>query len=131
MLAAQLRNNVRLVRFEAGHIEINPDDQAASDLANRVGRLLGDWTGRRWVVSVSQTGGAPSLGEQAVMAVEARKADAASDPLVRAVLDTFPGAEIVEVRELPGAVPATGEGAEASAPDAPHDPDDDAPWEEA
>ncbi|MDA0701741.1 MAG: DNA polymerase III subunit gamma/tau [Proteobacteria bacterium] len=134
LLAAQLRNNVRLVRFEAGHIEINPDDQAASDLANRVGRMLTDWTGRRWIVSVSQAEGAPSLRDQARMAVEARKADAASDPVVRAVLEEFPGAEIVEVRELPGTAPveAADEAGDILAPESSIDPDDDdAPWEDA
>ncbi|MBT5414385.1 MAG: DNA polymerase III subunit gamma/tau, partial [Rhodospirillaceae bacterium] len=135
LLAAQLRNNVRLVRFEAGHIEINPDDQAASDLANRVGRMLTDWTGRRWVVSVSQAEGAPSLRDQARLEVEARKADAASDPVVRAVLDEFPGAEIVEVRELPGASPvepAEDAGDRAGLEEVPVDPDDDddPPWED-
>jgi DNA polymerase-3 subunit gamma/tau len=136
LLAAQLRNNVRLVRFEAGHIEINPDEQAASDLANRVGRLLTDWTGRRWIVSVSRAEGAPSLRDQARMAVEARKADAASDPVVRAVLEEFPGAEIVEVRELQGAAPVEtngdmGESGDILAPESAIDPDDDAPWEDA
>ncbi len=134
LLAAQLRNNVRLVRFETGHIEINPDDQAASDLANRVGRMLTDWTGRRWIVSVSQAEGAPSLRDQARMAVDARKVDAASDPVVRAVLEEFPGAEIVEVRELPGAAPveAVDEAGDILAPESFIDPDDDgAPWEDA
>jgi DNA polymerase-3 subunit gamma/tau len=98
--------------------------------------LLTDWTGRRWIVSVSRAEGAPSLRDQARMAVEARKADAASDPVVRAVLEEFPGAEIVEVRELQGAAPVEtngdmGESGDILAPESAIDPDDDAPWEDA
>jgi DNA polymerase-3 subunit gamma/tau len=40
------------------------------------------------------------LNEQAAALAAARKADAASHPVVRAVLKEFPGAEIVEVRDI-------------------------------
>ena len=61
---------------------------------------LGRWTGARWVVSISQAEGDPTFAEQTRVAVEKACAEAATDPLVRAVLDTFPNATITAVRNV-------------------------------
>jgi DNA polymerase-3 subunit gamma/tau len=74
--------------------------RAPRDLPNRVQKLLSDWTGRQWGVSLSREAGADSLVEQASAAEQARRADAAANPLVKAVLETFPGAAITAVRDL-------------------------------
>ena len=69
-------------------------------LVHRLGQMLGEWTGRRWVVSVSGEPGMPTLNEQALEASEALKADARANPVVSAILETFPGAEITAVKEV-------------------------------
>jgi DNA polymerase-3 subunit gamma/tau len=97
--AAQLRAQVHLVAFEAGHIEFRPAEGAPRDLANRLGQKLGEWTGTRWVVAVSQEEGAPTLEQQAQARVSELESEVARHPLVRAVLDAFPGATIAAVRE--------------------------------
>ena len=51
--------------FRARAHRVPPGDGAPRDLANRLGKLLGEWTGQRWVVSVSGEEGAPTLREQA------------------------------------------------------------------
>jgi DNA polymerase-3 subunit gamma/tau len=61
--------------------------------------MLAQWTGQRWVVSVSSELGEPTLKEQAETRAQSLKSEAAQDPLVRAVLDAFPGARIESVRE--------------------------------
>ncbi len=54
----------------------------------------------RWFISVSGDLGAPTLKQQA-QAVEAEmRRRAAEHPLVKAVLDAFPGAVIDAVRDL-------------------------------
>jgi len=100
LLRSHLFANVHLVRFEPGHIELRPTEVAPRDLANRLGRLLSEWTGERWVVSVSQAEGEPSLREQAAARDEMLRHEATAHPLVRAVLETFPGARIEAVREI-------------------------------
>jgi DNA polymerase-3 subunit gamma/tau len=99
ILHAHLLADVHLVRFEPGRIEFRPGPHAPSNLANRMGELLHRWTGRRWVVSVSKAEGAPTLKQQAESAEATARREAAADPLVRAVLETFPGATIEAVRE--------------------------------
>jgi DNA polymerase-3 subunit gamma/tau len=106
LLRSHLFANVHLVRFEPGRIELRPTEGAPRDLANRLGKLLGDWTGERWVVSVSQNEGEPTLREQAAARDETMRHEAAAHPLVRAVLDTFPGARIEAVRDIGREAPA-------------------------
>jgi len=107
---AQLRSQVHLVAFEPGHIEFRPTDAAPRDLANRLGQRLSEWTGTRWVVAVSQAEGAPTLEQQQQARVSQLEGEVAQHPLVRAVLDAFPGATIAAVRErLVVAEPAVGD----------------------
>ncbi len=98
ILHAHLLNAVHLVNFEPGRIEFRPNESAPRDLAMQVMNYLGTWTGKRWMVAISREAGQATLGEQATAKREARKAQAAQHPLVRAVLDAFPGSAIEAVR---------------------------------
>jgi len=106
IIATHLRSDVHLVRFEPGRIEFRPGASAPADLASRLGARLSEWTGRRWVVSVSGEPGAPTLAEAAAADRVARHQEAALHPLVKRALELFPGAEITDVRRRPGATPA-------------------------
>ena len=99
LLSAQLSSHVHLVAYEPGRIEFRPDEAAPRDLANRLGQLLGEWTGQRWIVAVSQAAGMPTVAEQQAARENALRNEVTTHPLVRAVLDTFPGATIAAVRE--------------------------------
>ena len=99
LLRSHLYNDVHLVHFEPGRIELRPEPTAPRDLPNRLGQMLSQWTGQRWVVSVSGERGEPSLREQTESHSHDLKVEAAADPLVRAVLEAFPGARIETVRE--------------------------------
>ena len=100
ILETNLRNNVHLVSIEPGRIELRLDEKADHNLPNRLGSLLSEGTGSRWVVSVSQAEGAPTLNEQAAAVDRARLAEIEQHPLVRKALDTFPGSEVREIRDL-------------------------------
>ncbi|MBV9862183.1 MAG: DNA polymerase III subunit gamma/tau [Alphaproteobacteria bacterium] len=117
LIHTHLVSHVHLVAFEPGHIEFRPGDDAPRDLANRLGQLLGEWTGARWVVAVSQAEGAPTLQQEARRRDGELRNEVAEHPLVRAVMDTFPGATIAAVREriVPG--PVSEADAEADAED--------------
>jgi DNA polymerase III subunit gamma/tau len=99
LLRSHLSSHVHLVAFEPGRIEFRPADGAPRDLANRLGQLLGEWTGRRWIVAVSQAAGAPTLAEEEARRASSLRNEVTAHPLVRAVLETFPGATIEAVRE--------------------------------
>jgi DNA polymerase III subunit gamma/tau len=102
-LKMALERDVRLVRFEEGSIEFALTPGASAQIAQTLMRRLQEWTGRRWMVAVSREAGAPSLREQAEAATAASLHGVRANPLVRAVMDQFPGAEIVAVRETESA----------------------------
>jgi DNA polymerase-3 subunit gamma/tau len=99
-LRVNLEHNVHLVHLEQGRIEIRPTPRAPRTLANDLQTKLASVTGERWTVSIASQGGAPTLAEQKQAAKTARHEAAAQEPMVRAVLDRFPGAEIVAVRDV-------------------------------
>jgi DNA polymerase-3 subunit gamma/tau len=108
VLRSHLWSHCHLVHFEPGRIELRLAEAAPRDLPNRLGQLLGSWTGQRWVVSVSREEGAPTLREQAEQRARHLRSEAEEHPMVRAVLETFPGATIEAVRELAPLEPPSG-----------------------
>ncbi|KAA2231563.1 DNA polymerase III subunit gamma/tau [Salinarimonas soli] len=98
-MKAALERDVRLVRFEDGQIEFALAEGGNRNLAGDLARCLTEWTGRRWMVALSSEAGQPTLREQAAAAERELKSNAASHPLVQAVLTRFPGAQIVDVRQ--------------------------------
>jgi DNA polymerase-3 subunit gamma/tau len=100
VLSASLSSAVHLVKFEVGRIDIRPTPTAPADIAPRLSKLLSQWTGRPWLVSLSREEGFETIRNAAIQAEVQKKQDAANDPLVKAILETFPGATIEAVREL-------------------------------
>jgi DNA polymerase-3 subunit gamma/tau len=115
-----LETAVRLIRFEPGRMEVAFTADAPSDLAGELSRKLEAWTGTRWMVAVAGEGGAPTLAEARRAAREQLVDDARADALVAAVLERFPGAEIVDVR-----VRGEGAGAPAEPPPIDQPPEED------
>jgi DNA polymerase-3 subunit gamma/tau len=95
-----LLEQVRLVQFKPGTLEINPLPQAPRELGQELMRKLKAWTGRVWIVAVSDEEGAPPLGVQR-REKEARDIEAVREhPAVKEVMQHFPGARIAAVRSV-------------------------------
>jgi DNA polymerase-3 subunit gamma/tau len=99
VLHGYLRNAVHLVRFAPGVIELRPEPDAPRDLAANLSRLLQDATGTRWTIALSKAAGEQTLDQQAAVLHVARRDAAADHPLVRAILDAFPGAVLGAVQD--------------------------------
>ena len=101
-----LLEQVRLVHFKPGNIELNPLPAAPQQLTQELMRKLKAWTGRVWIVAVSdQEQGAETLGAQR-RAREAREIDQVrAHPAVQEVLLHFPDARIAAVRPTAQAAP--------------------------
>jgi DNA polymerase-3 subunit gamma/tau len=94
-----LVHSVHLVRFAPPVIELRPEPDAPRDLAARLAAVLAEATGSRWTIALSAAAGEPTLAEQGSAADAARRVVAAAHPLVRAILDAFPGARIEAVHD--------------------------------
>ena len=93
-----LSEQVRLVRFRSGHLELNPLPSAPKELAPELMRKLKAWTGRVWIVALSGEEGAAPLGAQR-REREAREIERIHEhPQVKQVLQHFPDARIAAVR---------------------------------
>ncbi len=125
MLHAHLLHAVHLVRLAPPVIELRVEQSAPRDFAQRLGAVLNDATGMRWTVVVASSGGAPTMAEQAASLTAAKRADAADHPLVRAILEAFPGATIGELHDATmdayGLPPETEPALNADTPDDPFD----------
>ncbi|MCP8938146.1 DNA polymerase III subunit gamma/tau [Alsobacter sp. SYSU M60028] len=117
-----LERDVRLVRFEDGRLEFAAGENASPTLAGDLSKRLADWTGRRWIVALSSEEGQPTLREKADAEARERMTGVRADPLVRAALERWPGAQITAIRDMEAAAPAPAEPDEdAQVADAPFD----------
>ena len=97
-LLVEVETTLRLARYSSGRIELEPGPGAAPDLAQRLGSRLQLWTGNRWAISVVNEGGAATIAEVRDAADTSLKAQAATHPLVMAVMAAFPKARITAIR---------------------------------
>ncbi len=99
LLVFALERHVRPVRFEHGRIEIALTAEAERDLPQKLMAALREWTGERWMVSVSTAESGETVHEARTKSRASVIEEVSADPIVRQVLEKFPGAEIVAVRE--------------------------------
>jgi len=97
-LKSDIERFVRPIRVEIGRIEMALEPDAPPSLPGELARRLEGWTGQRWMVTVAREGGDTPLSLARKAAREGLFAEAREHPSVKAVLQHFPGAEIVDVR---------------------------------
>jgi len=97
MLHAHLVHSVHLVRFAPPVLELRVEADTPRDFASKLGSLLLDATQQRWTIALSTAPGDPTLASQGTAAEQARREQAGTHPLVRAILEAFPGAKIQAV----------------------------------
>jgi len=88
-----------LVSYQVGRIEFEPTVTAAANLASRLNSFLKMHTGNRWLVSVVSTGGGKTIKEQRADKKLILEKDSRKHPIVCAVFEKFPGAQIENIRE--------------------------------
>jgi DNA polymerase-3 subunit gamma/tau len=96
LFKTRLERHVRLVRFEPPRIEFNLEPDAPGGLVQEISARLEDWTGQRWIAILSREQGAPPIAEKRAEIVRARHAAILRDPMVAAIMQRFPGAEVME-----------------------------------
>ncbi|MBK4215555.1 DNA polymerase III subunit gamma/tau [Paracoccus caeni] len=98
LLLVQVEKHVALVRYSPGRIEFEPRGNAPADLAQKLAERLRGWSGgQRWAVSVTNTGGQPTIAETREAEDRAARARALELPIVQQVMASFPGAQLKSV----------------------------------
>jgi len=100
-LKLDVERYVRPISFRPGALEYEPAPGAPNNLAQRLVARLKEWTGERWLIAAQGGGGAESLWERQKREAREERARIEQDPFIRSVMEAFPGAEIVGIRNLP------------------------------
>ncbi len=106
-LYALLYQSARLVRFEIGQLEVSSDTPLPVSFAGEVGKKLSEWTGQRWLVSLSREQGEEPLHVTDKALQLAREQAALQHPVVKAVMDAFPGTKMIGLKQKIMEVPPT------------------------
>ena len=99
-LLMDVQQYVRPISFRPGVIEFEPAPRAPSDLTRRLSSRLKEWTGQTWLVATAGGGGAESAWERQKREERETRDQILADPFVMSVMDAFPGAELLGVRQL-------------------------------
>lgn len=93
-----VKEYVRPVSFRQGRIEFEPAEGMPRFFAHDISKMLHEWTGQRWTITVVNEGGGLTLREEEERAHAALLSDAEADPDIAKILSHFPGSKIVDVR---------------------------------
>ncbi len=96
-LAHILSDELRLVSYAPPEMVLARRGGNDPELATVLTRRLSDWTGSEWQIRLVADGGAATLREAEVASDAARRAAARADPIVSALFDHFPDAELIGV----------------------------------
>ena len=100
LIHSKLVTQARLFSVTPGRLEMIKTKEIDDKFAARISKLLGEWTGQNWMVSVVDREGDKTIQEQMLEKERCMKTEAAQDPLVARIIETFPGATIDTVRPL-------------------------------
>jgi DNA polymerase-3 subunit gamma/tau len=99
LLKHALEASLHPISFGDGRLEVALVDGADPAIVQTLSARLKAWTGRNWMVTVSrQPPAAPTLRQLADEQQRAQLSEAHEDPLVQAILETFPGARVANVK---------------------------------
>ncbi|WP_372841448.1 DNA polymerase III subunit gamma/tau [Phaeovulum sp.] len=107
-LLIDVETHLRLVRYSHGRIEFEPAHDAPPDLAATLASRLQGWTGARWGVSVTSSGGGKTIAEERDEGQRAIEEQALQNPVVQALFAAFPDARFVGITN-PDAAPDAAE----------------------
>ncbi|HEY0958806.1 MAG TPA: DNA polymerase III subunit gamma/tau [Novosphingobium sp.] len=98
-LASRLRMQVRVVELAQGVLRFTQPPGFREDLVPEIRDGLLKLTGERWTVERCDAEGLPTLVEQAEVAKASAEEAIRRAPLVEAVMDAFPGAQLLNDEE--------------------------------
>ena len=99
-LKYELETNVNLVSFENFRMEISFNDNLDKDFIKELSHKLFEWTGSRWIITLSQKKGEISTKEkdqinQRQIFEQVKKSD-----IYKEVLEILPDAELIDVKKI-------------------------------
>ena len=96
-LKYELEKNVNLVSFENQRIEISFNDALDKDFIKNLSSKLNEWTGDRWLITLSQKKGEPSKKQKKIDIKKKLLVESKKSFIYKEVLENFHDAELVDL----------------------------------
>lgn len=94
-----LQEDVRLVSFEIGHIDINVESGNEDIIKDLIAKLY-EWTDQRWIINVSMKKGDDTIIEKQKQKQDDIIAELSNSDEMKKVLEAFPDSEITSVNKI-------------------------------
>ena len=96
-LKYELEKNVNLVSFENQRIEISFHENLDKEFIKILSSKLYEWTGNRWIITLSKKKGKPSIKEYEVNLKKDLLEKIKKRPIYKKMLEVFPDAELIDI----------------------------------
>ena len=96
-LKYELEKNVNLVSFENQRMEISFHENLDKEFIKILSSKLYEWTGNRWIITLSKKKGKPSIKENEVNFKKNLLEKTKKRPIYKKMLEVFPDAELIDI----------------------------------
>ena len=98
-LKYELENNVNLLSFEHGRIEISINEKLEKDFIKNLSSKLLEWTNVRWMITLSKKTGGKSKKESEVENKKKLFEETKDTESYKKILQTFSDAELIDIKK--------------------------------
>jgi len=96
-LKYELEKNVNLVSFENQRMEISFHENLDKEFIKILSSKLYEWTGNRWIITLSKKKGKPSIKENEINLKKDLLEKAKKEPIYKNFLEIFPDGELIDI----------------------------------
>jgi len=97
-LKYDLERNVKLVSFESGKITINFNENLNKNFIKNLSRRLYEWTGKRWIITLSKEEGSKTLHQKKIDEKEKNLSNEKQTEVFKEMTAMFSDAELIDVK---------------------------------
>ena len=98
-LKYDLERNVKLVSFNRGKIDISFNDKLSKNFIKNLTEKLLEWTGERWIISLSKNNEAKSVYEKKIEDKNDKLAEFKDSQISKDIESAFPDAKLTNIEE--------------------------------
>lgn len=97
LLYHYLQNDIHLIEFSPLRLRIRQTHNVPHNFSNKIASLLHEWTGDKWIITVSSDDGGPTLSSQEELAKISEMDKLSQNDLVQEVLKNFSNAKVKDI----------------------------------
>ena len=98
-LKYDLEKNVNLIKFSDGKIDISFNDNLAKNFVKNLSQKLLEWTGKRWLITLTKAPGQKTFSEQQIIKKTTLIEKGKNDEIYKKFKKIFSDAELIDISE--------------------------------